>query len=82
MRFRIHADGTNYTVLHSFTGGTSDGESPYAGLSADPSGNLCGTTDLGGVNGASTVFSSRRMEAIMPCSTWLLARTGLFLLTA
>jgi uncharacterized repeat protein (TIGR03803 family) len=41
--FKIHADGTGYTVLHSFTGG-SDGASPAASLSADASGTLYGTT--------------------------------------
>jgi uncharacterized repeat protein (TIGR03803 family) len=41
--FKIHADGTGYTVLHSFMGG-SDGASPAASLSADASGTLYGTT--------------------------------------
>lgn len=54
--FKIHADGTNYTILRSFTGSTSDGAYPFAGLSADPSGNLYGTTELGGANAAGTVF--------------------------
>ena len=53
--FKIHADGTNYTVLHSFRNGT-DGAKPLAGLAAGPSGNLYGTTELGGANGSGTVF--------------------------
>ncbi len=35
------------TVLHSFTGGPSDGSEPHAGLIADGSGNLYGTTFAG-----------------------------------
>jgi hypothetical protein len=37
------------TVLHSFTNDGSDGYSPYAGLIMDGSGNLYGTTSVGGV---------------------------------
>jgi uncharacterized repeat protein (TIGR03803 family) len=49
-----------YTVLHSFTAG-EDGVSPYAGLTMDGSGNLYGTTVVGGgsaecVGGCGTVF--------------------------
>jgi uncharacterized repeat protein (TIGR03803 family) len=54
--FKIHADGTGYTVLHTFMGGTGDGATPLAGLSADASGNLYGTTENGGANGSGTVF--------------------------
>ena len=43
------------TVLYSFTGG-SDGENPFAGLIADASGNLYGTTYQGGAYGYGTVF--------------------------
>jgi hypothetical protein len=42
------------TVLYSFTGG-SDGDTPYASLVADPSGNLYGTTLWGGKGGFSGV---------------------------
>lgn len=48
--FKIHADGTGYTVLHSFMGGDSDGLVP-SGLTADASGNLYGTTQGGGNSG-------------------------------
>jgi len=51
-----NTDGT-YTesVLHSFT--ASDGSSPTAGLIADVSGNMYGTTEFGGVDpSAGTVF--------------------------
>jgi uncharacterized repeat protein (TIGR03803 family) len=51
--FKLNIDGTGFTVLHAFTGG-SDGRNPYAGLIL--SGNtLCGTTAYGG-NGFGTVF--------------------------
>ena len=43
------------TVLYIFTGG-SDGGDPYADLIRDASGNLYGTTFLGGESGYGTVF--------------------------
>jgi uncharacterized repeat protein (TIGR03803 family) len=61
-----HSDGIVYklspgtpwteTVLYSFAGGTSDGANPYAGLVIDSSGNLWGTTWLGGTHNHGTVF--------------------------
>jgi uncharacterized repeat protein (TIGR03803 family) len=49
--FKIAADGTE-TVLYAFTGAYkthgADGHDPQAGLIADGSGNLYGTTDSGG----------------------------------
>jgi uncharacterized repeat protein (TIGR03803 family) len=44
--FRIAPDGTE-TILYAFQGGP-DGEEPLAGLIADASGNLYGTTTTGG----------------------------------
>ena len=44
--FKLSPGGTE-TVLYSFTGG-SDGGTPRAGLIADSSGNLYGTTQFGG----------------------------------
>ena len=52
--FKIDPAGTE-TVLYSFTGG-ADGKAPYAGLVLDPSGNLYGTTQLGGASHSGTAF--------------------------
>jgi uncharacterized repeat protein (TIGR03803 family) len=52
--FKLTPGGTE-TVLHSFTGG-SDGKNPGAGLIADSSGNLYGTTQFGGASNAGVVF--------------------------
>ena len=52
--FTISAGGT-FTLLHSFAG-TADGERPLAGLVPGSDGNLYGTTQTGGANGAGTVY--------------------------
>ena len=44
------------TVLHTFTGGTTDGEYPDSSLTFDKSGNLYGMTYEGGTYGYGTVF--------------------------
>ena len=44
--FKLDTTGA-ITLLHSFTGG-ADGGQPFGGLLRDPSGNLYGTTPLGG----------------------------------
>src|ERR1700730_10534957 len=48
--FKLSPGGTE-TVLHSF-GHRRDGARPLAGLIADPTGNLYGTTQLGGATGS------------------------------
>ncbi len=52
--FRLAADGSGYSLLHSFTG--SDGYAPYAGLLQGADGALYGTTVYGGSNNSGTVF--------------------------
>jgi uncharacterized repeat protein (TIGR03803 family) len=52
--FKIAPDGTE-TLLYAFQGG-SDGINPEAGLVADASGNLYGTTTFGGAKMKGTVF--------------------------
>jgi uncharacterized repeat protein (TIGR03803 family) len=46
------------TVLHSFAGGSSDGNYP-AGLTIDGAGNLYGETGQGGANNAGTAYQLR-----------------------
>jgi uncharacterized repeat protein (TIGR03803 family) len=55
--FALTPDGGVWSesVLYSFAGG-NDGSAPYAGLTADKSGNLYGTTTAGGPMGDGTVF--------------------------
>ncbi len=48
--------GWSETILHSFTGGTTDGVNPTAGLVRDSDGNLYGTTFYGGASNEGTVF--------------------------
>ncbi len=50
--FAIPADGSAFTVLHSFTG--ADGARPVAELMVASSGKLYGVTSAGGVNSAGT----------------------------
>ena len=45
----------NFTVLHTFTGGT-DGGNPWGGLTIDAAGNLYGTNSVGGVTGNGIVY--------------------------
>jgi uncharacterized repeat protein (TIGR03803 family) len=52
--YKLNAAGAE-TVLYSFTGGV-DGGNPYAGLVSDPSGNLYGTTQVGGTYDAGVVY--------------------------
>ena len=56
--FKIPAAGGTLTVLHNFGDGTvaNDGAVPFAGLILDSSGNLYGTTNVGGSSGVGTVF--------------------------
>jgi len=44
------------TVLHTFTFGSGDGNTPFGGLVADAAGNLYGTTAGGGLLNGGTVF--------------------------
>jgi uncharacterized repeat protein (TIGR03803 family) len=54
-----------FKVLHTFTG-SPDGETPYAALVEDASGNLYGTTEAGGVSGSGAVFKvNSKGETVM-----------------
>ena len=52
--FKVLPDGTGYTDLSDFNG--SNGQSPFAALSAASDGNFYGTTSGGGTNGYGTLF--------------------------
>lgn len=53
--FKLGPNGTE-TVLHSFLGGSTDGQTPYGGLVRDKSGNLYGMTYQGGPLNLGTIF--------------------------
>jgi uncharacterized repeat protein (TIGR03803 family) len=55
--FKVDLRG-NFTVLHSFTGSTTDGQLPIGGLIRDTKGNLYGTTYIGGAGPCSDGTSS------------------------
>jgi uncharacterized repeat protein (TIGR03803 family) len=52
--FELNTTTDVLATLYSFNG--SDGANPIAGLYADASGNLFGTTYAGGANGQGTLF--------------------------
>jgi uncharacterized repeat protein (TIGR03803 family) len=54
MVYKLTSSGTE-TVLHSFTGASSDGNWPMSGLIFDSSGNLYGT-NIGPLNGSGIVY--------------------------
>jgi uncharacterized repeat protein (TIGR03803 family) len=60
--FSMNPDGSSVQVLHAFTGSTSDGEYPYAGLTLVGS-TLYGTTTYGLSFGDGTVFSLTLLHA-------------------
>lgn len=53
--FKMTPTGT-VTVLHSFTGGASNGQYPYAGLLLASDGNLYGVTYYGGTDNEGIIF--------------------------
>lgn len=53
--YKITSTGT-FSVLHSFTGGSTDGANAFGGLALDASGNLYGTTEFGGSSNEGVVF--------------------------
>ncbi|MFI4962674.1 MAG: choice-of-anchor tandem repeat GloVer-containing protein [Legionellales bacterium] len=53
--FKIKPDGTGYITMHSFAGGTTDGQSPMGSLNSDGT-YLYGMTESGGFNGVGTIF--------------------------
>lgn len=55
--FGVDASTDSYRIIYRFKGGDEDGATPLAGLIADASGTLYGTTSGGGNVGCNT-FSS------------------------
>jgi len=53
--FKLAPDGT-YTILHTFTGGDTDGSEPWGGLTRGSDGNYYGTTTRGGSDDLGTVY--------------------------
>jgi uncharacterized repeat protein (TIGR03803 family) len=53
--FSVSAGGVE-TILHSFSGGGTDGAHPSAALVMDGQGNLYGTTEAGGTSGYGIVY--------------------------
>ena len=53
--FRLERTGSNYTVLHHFTGGAG-GVNPLGGIVEGSDGLLYGTTSLGGTNSSGVIF--------------------------
>jgi len=64
--FKLNKSG-NETVLHSFDASAGDGATPYSGPIRDASGNLYGTTALGGTskNGIVYKIDSKGKETIL-----------------
>ncbi len=54
--FAMNPDGTGFTTLYSFTGG-SDGAAPQSSLIQETGGRLYGTDVFGGTNNGGAVFS-------------------------
>ncbi len=54
--FSIGLAGEDFTILHEFAGGVSDGESPTVGAMVELNGRLYGVTSKGGDNNVGTIF--------------------------
>jgi uncharacterized repeat protein (TIGR03803 family) len=54
--FALNSDGSGYTNLHHFAGGTDDGATPYGSLTLVGT-RLFGLTSAGGISNAGTIFA-------------------------
>ncbi len=54
--FKLSRADWTWSILHSFSGGTTDGAQPNAAVTLDSLGNLYGTTAHGGAYGLGAVF--------------------------
>lgn len=57
--YKINRDGTGFGLLHQFTGGSADGQSPYSSLLRGSDGFFYGTTPYGGRTNFGVVFRLR-----------------------
>ncbi|MBN1829682.1 MAG: hypothetical protein JW884_11135 [Deltaproteobacteria bacterium] len=57
--FKVQVDGSNFQILHSFSGGTGDGAYPRGSLCSVGS-YLCGMTSRGGSNGRGIIFKIKK----------------------
>lgn len=55
--FKVSTNGTGYTILRHFNGGTQDGRWGYGGLVQASNGRLFGTTYYGGTANVGTIFT-------------------------
>lgn len=58
--YKILPDGTGYTHIHDFAGGTNDGSTPLAEVAIAPDGTIFGTTSTGGTNNSGVIFKMNR----------------------
>lgn len=64
--FKIHPDGSGYTLIREFTGGDHDGWDPVGGLIQLPDGTLCGTTRFGGPTSAGAALGNGTVFSLRP----------------
>jgi hypothetical protein len=76
--FKINTDGTEYTNLHSFAGGTSDGSRPFGSLLNYEDG-FYGMTFAGGVSNFGVVFMYSEIPE--PYFIWIVGLIPFFIRT-
>ena len=65
--FSMNTDGSSFGLLHSFTGGASDGSTPYGSLTLSGA-KLYGMTVGGGSSDTGALFSMNPMAPATACS--------------
>jgi uncharacterized repeat protein (TIGR03803 family) len=73
--FQVKTDGSGFALLHSFTGGASDGAFPYASVVQGSSGNLYGTAPIGGFGNDGIVYKIASIGPPPPTPTPTPTRT-------
>jgi uncharacterized repeat protein (TIGR03803 family) len=75
--FKVTTTGT-FTLLHSFTGGASDGANPTGGLTLGSDGNFYGTTQMGGAGTQGVIFKMTTAGAVTLLHTFNAGTDGAF----